>query len=88
MMPKTRKKAQVGEEVQLTVRLTPEGIEEAQQRLAELQQRVRAKARAEFVKLAETVSARSAYASEEEVSADVEEAREAVWRRKQAQGAR
>lgn len=72
-------------EVRLTVRLTPEGIEEAQQRLAELRQRIRTQARDELIALAEKVSARSAYTSEEEVMADVEEAREAIWRRKQAQ---
>jgi hypothetical protein len=66
--------------VQITVRLTPEGFEAAERRLAELKQAARIQARDQLIALTERISARSTYASEEEAMADIEEAREAIWR--------
>jgi len=75
-MTKARKKTVSAKapEIRLTVRLTPEGIEEAQQRLSDLQQRLRVQARDELLALAQEISAGSPYGSDEEALADIQAA--------------
>jgi hypothetical protein len=78
MVTKGQKKALSSEAVQLTVILTPEGVQAARKRLDNLEAQAKAKAWQELRKLIDNVRKHNTGFSEEEIEADITETVEEV----------
>lgn len=76
MITKKTKQRTVGqrpEAVQLTVVITPEGVEAAERRIAKFKTKLRQQAREELDKLAADVRGRAGYTSEAEVMVEADQ---------------
>lgn len=88
--PMARKKADVqpAEEIHIVVRLTLQGVTEAEAALAAIKRKVRDEARQDLLELMHQVQARNPGLSEDQLLADIEEARAAYHQEKPSPGTR